>query len=188
MTGNLRLVSTRHSRCGDGVRESRRECSGHPSKMHCVVGPVSVQSRSSLGPVWSSFGDWSVLVGPPWPVLAIGRSWLVRHGHGWFSGWSAARGWVYFLNRTRTKSEPTTLQLYVCTVCTACRTVYRHGGHGAPNRGRPQPALGAAVAGINKHPRMRRLHPRYRARRWRHSRRWLCHHTNHQLLRRLAQS
>jgi hypothetical protein len=79
MTGNLRLVSTRHSRCGDGVRESRRECSGggggHPSKMHCVVGPVSVQSRSSLGPVWSSFGDWSVLVGPPWPWLV---QWLVR--------------------------------------------------------------------------------------------------------------
>jgi hypothetical protein len=93
MTGNLRLVSTRHSRCGDGVRESRRECSGGgggaplQNALCCwsSLGPVSVQSRSSLvqfwrlvGPGWSavaSFGDWSVLVGPPWPWLV---QWLVR--------------------------------------------------------------------------------------------------------------
>ena len=54
--------------------------------------------RLALG----QFGPVSVQFGP---VLAIGRSWLVRHGHGWFSGWSAARGWVYFLNRTTTKSH-----------------------------------------------------------------------------------
>ena len=82
MTGNLRLVSTRHSRCGDGVRESRRECSGGgggtPPK--CTV--LLVQSRSSLGPVSVQFG----------PVLAIGRSWLVRRGQFWRlvgPGWSA---------------------------------------------------------------------------------------------------
>jgi hypothetical protein len=79
MTGNLRLVSTRHSRCGDGVRESRRECSGGG-------GGAPLQNALCC---WSSLGPVSVQFGP---VLAIGRSWLVRRGQFWRlvgPGWSA---------------------------------------------------------------------------------------------------